>query len=120
MARDCLNSVKTGCLDGASLDWPKGHGACVEFRMTVYGPRLLWAQYAIQSLREAGRAAKATGQLNRLHLWPDHEVLSRQSVVKTQEDPGAYLKWLWGYWNRVSEWPWKTKRKLPLWQIGHM
>ena len=79
--------------------------------MSIYDDGPAWIKYAILSLKDAERAAKATGQLDRLHLWPDHEVLSRKSVVKTQEDPEAYLKWLWGYWNRVSEWPGKTKRK---------
>jgi len=83
----------------------------VEMDMTVYDGGPAWAQYAIQSLRDAERAAKATGQFDRLHLWPDHKALGAAKVVKTQEDPDAYLKWLWSYWDRVSEWPGKTTRK---------
>jgi hypothetical protein len=79
--------------------------------MTVYDGGPKWAKYAIQSLKDAERAAKATGQPDRLHLWPDHEALNSRAVVKEQPDPKAYLAWLQGYWNRVSEWPGKTKRK---------
>jgi DNA repair photolyase len=83
----------------------------VEMDMTVYGGGPAWVKYAIQSLRDAERAAKATGQLDRLHLWPDHQALGAARVVKAQEDPEAYLKWLRSYWSRVSEWPGKAKRK---------
>ena len=83
----------------------------VEMDMTVYGGGPAWVKYAIQSLRDAERAAKTTGQLDRLHLWPDHQALGAARVVKAQEDPEAYLKWLRSYWNRVSEWPGKATRK---------
>ena len=83
----------------------------VEMDMTVYGGGPAWVKYAIQSLRDAERAAKTTGQLDRLHLWPDHQALGAARVVKVQEDPEAYLKWLRSYWSRVSEWPGKAKRK---------
>ena len=83
----------------------------IEMDMTIYDGGPLWAQYAIQSLRDAERAAKATGQFDRLHLWPDYKALGAAKVVKSQEDPDAYLKWLWSYWDRVSEWPGKTTRK---------
>jgi len=83
----------------------------VKMDMSVYDGGPKWVQYAIQSLKDAERAAKATGQLDRLHLWPDHEALSRKSVAMTQDDPDAYLRWLQGYWNRVSEWPGKSRRK---------
>jgi len=68
-------------------------------------------KFKYKSLRDAERAAKATGQLDRLHLWPDHEALGAAKVVKAQENPAAYLKWLRSYWNRVSEWPGKTRSK---------
>ena len=83
----------------------------VEMDMTVYDGGPAWAQYAIQSLRDAERAAKATGQFARLHLWPDYEALGSKKVVTAQENPEAYRKWLRSYWNRVSEWPGKTKEK---------
>ena len=72
------------------------------------GPK--WVAYAIQCLRDAERAAKATGQLDRLHLWPDFDELSKDGVINAQADPAAFLSWLWSYWNRISEWPGKTLR----------
>jgi DNA repair photolyase len=83
----------------------------IKMDMSIYEDGDKWVKYAIQSLKDAERAAKETGQLDRLHLWPDHEALSRKSVVNAQDDPAGYLKWLRGYWNRVSEWPGKTQRK---------
>ena len=79
--------------------------------MTVYDGGPKWTQYAIQCLRDAERAAEATGQLDHLHLWPDHEALGSKAAVTAQPDPEAYLAWLRGYWSRISEWPGKTKQK---------
>lgn len=83
----------------------------IDMDMPIYDGGPAWVEYAIQSLKDAEKAAKATGQIKRLHLWPDHEALSRRSVANTQDDPAGYLKWLRGYWKRVSEWPGKTQRK---------
>jgi len=80
----------------------------VEMDTEVYDGGPAWATYAIQALRDAERAAKATGQFDRLHLWPDYEALGAANVVEAQEDSEAYLKWLRSYWDRVSEWPGKT------------
>jgi hypothetical protein len=80
-------------------------------KMLVGGRAGAVASVACASSGCAERAAKATGQLDRLHLWPDHEALSRKSVINAQDDPAGYLKWLHEYWNRVSEWPGKTQRK---------
>lgn len=86
-------------------------GINIEMDMSIYDGGPAWVEYAIQSLKDAERAAKATGQIDRLHLWPDHQALSRRSVANAQDDPAGYLEWLRGYWNRVSEWPGKTQRK---------
>lgn len=83
----------------------------VEMDMSIYDGGEKWIQYAIQSLKDAERAAKATGQLDRLHLWPDHQALSSKKVAKSQPDSDAYLEWLGGHWNRISEWPGKKKSK---------
>jgi DNA repair photolyase len=82
----------------------------VTMDMSIYDTGPKWVEYAIQSLKDAERAAKATGQLERLHLWPDHDALGSKKVLKSQPDPEAYLAWLHGYWNRVSEWPGKKGR----------
>jgi DNA repair photolyase len=83
----------------------------IEMDMSIYDGGPAWVEYAIQSLKDAERAAKVTGQFDRLHLWPDHEALGRKSVANAQDDPAGYLQWLRGYWKRVSEWPGKTQRK---------
>jgi len=79
--------------------------------MTPYIDSAAWAVYAVQTLRDAERAAKKAGVMDRLHLWPDHDALSSKKVVGKQSDPEAYLKWLQGYWNRISEWPGKKDPK---------
>jgi DNA repair photolyase len=66
-----------------------------------------WSAFAIQSLRDVERSAKEAGVFDRPHLWPDFEALGAQKVLARQPDPHAYLKWLQGYWSRVSEWPGK-------------
>lgn len=84
----------------------RGH----EIDITPYSDSRVWADYAIRTLREAERAAEVAGISDRLHLWPDHEGLTFNSVVELQPDPVAYLAWLRGRWSRVSEWPGKTAR----------
>jgi DNA repair photolyase len=79
--------------------------------MTPYKDPVAWAEYAIRTLRDAERAAKEAGVLDRLHLWPDYEALGSKAVVAKQPNPDAYLKWLSGYWNRISEWPGKKNGK---------
>ena len=76
--------------------------------MNPYTDRIAWAGYAIRALKDAERAAKAAGVADCLHLWPDHDALGSKAVVGMQPDRAAYLQWLEGWWNRVSEWPGKT------------
>lgn len=73
--------------------------------MTPYSDSRAWADYAVQTLRDAECAAEVADISERLHLWPDHEALSRESVINRQPDPEAFRGWLKGWWNRVSEWP---------------
>ena len=80
-----------------------------EINMTPYTNSIAWSEYAISALRDAERAATEAGVLDRLHLWPDHEALGSQLVLRNQSDPHAYLKWLNSYWNRISEWPGKDR-----------
>jgi DNA repair photolyase len=77
--------------------------------MTPYTDNRAWADYAIRTLRDAELAAGVTGISARLHLWPDHAALGRQSVVNRQPDSEEYLRWLRSWWSRVSEWPGKTR-----------
>ena len=82
------------------------HGRQID--MTPYTNTTAWSQYAITTLRDAERAAATAGVIDRLHLWPDHQALGSKGVINRQPDPIGYLKWLSGYWERISEWPGKT------------
>ena len=83
----------------------------LEMDMTIYDDGPLWVRYAIQSLKDAESAAKATDQSGRLHLWPDHKALGAKRVVASQPDPDSNRTWLQGYWDRISEWPGKAKAR---------
>ena len=72
--------------------------------MTPYTDDKAWAEYAINKLREAERAADEVGVADRLHLWPD-KALGSAKVVNCQLDPKAYRAWLNHWWGRISEWP---------------
>lgn len=76
-----------------------------DINMTPYTDSRAWADYAVRTLRDAERAAGVADISERLHLWPDHEALGRDSVISRQPDPEAYLAWLRRWWDRVSEWP---------------
>lgn len=76
--------------------------------MTPYRDPFAWVHYAVQALKDAERAAKETDQLERLHLWPDFKAMGGKRARNLQSDPAAYLQWLQGYWDRISEWPGKS------------
>ncbi len=84
-----------------------------EIDMTPYTDKEAWAKYAIDTLRDAERAAEAAGVLDRLHLWPDYDDLGAKKVRKAQAEvwdhPSgmSYDAWLDSKWNRISEWPGK-------------
>lgn len=80
-------------------------GKKLDISMAPYTDSVAWSEYAVRTLRDAERAAEEAGISDRLHLWPDHDALGRQSVVERQPDPDEYMAWLWRWWDRVSEWP---------------
>jgi len=101
----------------------------VKMNLAVYATPEAWMKYAVEQLLLVQRLAARTGLSEVLHLWPDHDDLSRKKTflsarkllradlkldeeelkVRAQEDAGyyekEYLPWLQGWWNRVSEWP---------------
>jgi len=81
--------------------------------MSPYLDSEVWAKYAIRTLHDAERAAEAAGFSDRLHLWPDHDALGSKHVVKTQPNPEAYVRWLEGWWKRISEWPGRQQSSHP-------
>jgi hypothetical protein len=62
------------------------------------------AKYQIEQLRTVEKIATTLGIKDRLHLWPDKSLMSRQ-IVHSQAKPFDFEAWLNGYWRRVSEWP---------------
>jgi DNA repair photolyase len=94
----------------------------------VFADGNTWRKYALESLFLVQRLADELGLLNRLHLWPDESLESkeqflalrkqqRQNIQLTRhqqrlarkEDERYYDEkyhpWLQRWWNRVSEWP---------------
>ena len=98
------------------------------------GPK--WRNYAVDQLRLVQKLATELGLLDRLHLWPDKALRSRnkfsearlaaidgpnreewetrhQKTQRRQADALAfesYLAWLDHWHQRISEWPGKTKK----------
>ena len=71
---------------------------------SVFSARQVWEDYAMHALQQAEDAARACGVFDRLHLWPDKSLGSKQ-MLKRLPDPAAHLEWLHSRWHRVSEWP---------------
>ena len=70
----------------------------------VYATPENWQAYALGSLRTVERLAGELGMTERLHLWPDKSLGTRERVRRAQ-DPVAYQAWLNRWWHRISEWP---------------
>lgn len=71
---------------------------------TVFSSREAWREYAVDSLRTVVRVAREVGLSDRLHLWPDKALGTKQAVAARQ-DPDRYSKWLQRCWRKVSAWP---------------
>jgi len=82
----------------------EGRERGVHLRTEVFASRESWEKYALESLKAVQLAAKELGLKDRLHLWPDRSLGSAQ-VVSRMPRPADYRKWLFRWWNRISEWP---------------
>lgn len=75
----------------------------------VFATRETWQDYAVASLRTVERVAAELGLGERLHLWPDKSLGSKQAVqqIATRRggDPVRFMAWLQDCWTRISEWP---------------
>jgi DNA repair photolyase len=60
--------------------------------------------YAIEQMKLVEKIATELGIGDKLHLWPDAELLA-QKVVDAQPDPDAFRTWLRRWHGRISEWP---------------
>lgn len=76
----------------------------VELKTSVFATPQAWRDYAIESLRNVERLAGEVGVSDRLHLWPDRSLGTREALL-SQVDPDNHRKWLHSWWNRTSQWP---------------
>ncbi|AHF94930.1 hypothetical protein OPIT5_29985 [Opitutaceae bacterium TAV5] len=70
-----------------------------------------WPKYALRAFAEAEHAAKATGLYDRLHLWVDG-ALGTKEFRRQQANPENYSRWVDYWWSRISEWPGHEVRML--------
>jgi DNA repair photolyase len=70
----------------------------------VYESRAAWMEYALGTFSIVERIAREVGLRQRLHLWPD-KVLGSKNALNFVSDPVRYQAWLHQCWNRISEWP---------------
>lgn len=76
----------------------------VAAKTEVFSSREAWQDYALDALECVRKLSSELGLEKKLHLWPDKS-LGNDNVVKRQEEPQRYLKFLDSCWSRVSEWP---------------
>ncbi|MEI6810239.1 MAG: DUF123 domain-containing protein [bacterium] len=72
---------------------------------TIFANATTQRQYAIKTLQMAEKVAREANIDNRLHLWPDKDLLGSKQAMTEVPDPMAHSSWLLKCWNRVSEWP---------------
>jgi DNA repair photolyase len=77
----------------------------VKLELATFDTRSTTRQYAIKTLHMAEKIAAEFGLADRLHLWPDAELLGSKTALGEQEDPVAFQAWLDRWWWRESEWP---------------
>jgi DNA repair photolyase len=76
----------------------------VQLQIDVFATRDSWQRYALGALKSVQLISRDVGLQERLHLWPDKALGSNQ-IVSSMPRPAEYQKWLFRWWNRISEWP---------------
>jgi DNA repair photolyase len=76
----------------------------VQLQTDVFATRESWQRYALGALKSVQLISRDVGLQKRLHLWPDKTLGSNQ-IVNSMPRPAEYQKWLFRWWNRISEWP---------------
>jgi DNA repair photolyase len=76
----------------------------VNAKTDVFSSREVWQDYALNSLKSVYEIATKLGIVDRLHLWPDKS-LGNERLIKRQENPEKYARFLNRCWSRISEWP---------------
>lgn len=79
----------------------------VDLNTGVFATRRAWRWYANTALWGMEVAANELGLEDRLHLWPDSSLGSKEALRESCGDAEAELAWLQSWWNRISEWPGK-------------
>lgn len=62
-----------------------------------------WVDYAVGQLRLVEKIANEIGVGDKLHLWPDKDLLM-EKYFKHVNDPYKFIKWLNKWHNRISAW----------------
>jgi DNA repair photolyase len=76
----------------------------VKINTEVFSSREAWQDYALESLKCVYELSTELGIAAKLHLWPDKS-LGNDNLIKRQQKPEQYLKFLNSCWTRISEWP---------------
>lgn len=77
----------------------------VDSRMDLFEKPGEIPAYSLRTLKMVERVAAEVGLAERLHLWPDKELLGGKAAFSGVADPAEHAIWLFKWWNRVSEWP---------------
>jgi len=85
----------------------QAHTLGVKLKTEVFVTPETWLDYAVEQLQMAERIAVEVGLGERIHLWPDNKKFKTEEAVK-HFSSFEHEKWLWKWWNRVSEWPGKV------------
>ena len=76
----------------------------IQLKTDVFATKDTWRAYALASLQAVERLAGELGVADRLHLWPDRSLGTRNALQRFPEE-NQHLAWLNRWWNRISEWP---------------
>lgn len=79
----------------------------VDLNTGVFATRTAWRWYANTALWGMEVAAHELGLEDRLHLWPDSSLGSKEALREACGGPDGEHAWLQSWWNRISEWPGK-------------
>ncbi|MAS93073.1 MAG: hypothetical protein CMO55_07735 [Verrucomicrobiales bacterium] len=79
----------------------------VKLKTDVFATRSAWRWYANTAFWGMEVAAYEHDLEDRLHLWPDSTLGSKEALREASGDPEGELAWLQSWWNRISEWPGK-------------
>lgn len=72
----------------------------------VFKTKEAWRNCAVEQLCLFEHLAHEAGLSDRLHLWPDASLGSKEAVRQFARWPATdYLHWLQSHWHKISAWP---------------